>query len=79
MGGAESRSDLERASWVSMSFLRSVQVSISSLTRRMMRCLSSVGVGRGASSGELGVGDVSVLAGDEVWNEGVAMFSVEII
>ena len=51
MGGAESRSDLERASWVSMSFLGSVQVSMSWMTRRMMRRLSSAGVGRGSSSG----------------------------
>lgn len=62
-GGAESRSDLERASWVSMSFLGSVQVSMSWLTRRMMRRLSSEGVGRGASSG---VSDISGVVAEGV-------------
>lgn len=63
MGGAESRSDLERASWVSMSFLGSVQVSMSWLTRRMMRRLSSVGVGMGSASGVSGFWDVSGVPG----------------
>lgn len=63
VGGTESRSDLERASWVSMSFLGSVQVSMSWLTRRMMRRLSSEGVGRGSSSG---VSDISGVAAEGV-------------
>ena len=63
MGGAESRSDLERASWVSMSFLGSGQVSMSWLTRRMMRRLSSVGVGMGSASGVSGFWDVSGVPG----------------
>lgn len=63
MGGAESRSDLERASWVSMSFLGSVQVSMSWLTRRMMRRLSSAGVGMGSVSGVSGFWDVSGVPG----------------
>lgn len=72
MGGAESRSVLERASWVSMSFLRSVQVSMSWLTRQMMRRLSSAGVGRGTSRGVSGSGSSEAgIAGWEGWVSGV--------
>lgn len=76
MGGVESRSVLERASWVSMSFLRSVQVSMSWLTRRMMRRLSSAGVGRGASWGVLGSGSGLGLGSSEVGIAGCEVICV---